>query len=106
MSIVTNLIICCSLLEDKDKITDEFEKYTHNGHPFGIVSVTNEKLPKDWYGGEKNLECIVFIGAYNHLDLDCFLGFMKTEMSWEAPDLVQIIVKEENDIKFRLIDLE
>lgn len=106
MSIVTNLIICCSSLENEIDIIDQFKKYIHNGNPFYIVSVEDEKLPKAWYGGAKYLECIVFLGAYNHLDLDRFLGFMKTEMSWEAPDLVQIIVKEENDIKFRLIDLE
>ncbi len=105
MSIVTNLIICCSSLEDDEEIIKEFERYTHNGHPFGIVSVASEKLPKGWYGGEKYLECIIFIGAYNHLNVAEFIEFMKSKVNWEAPDLVQVFVKEEDDMKFKILEL-
>ncbi|MEO6134250.1 MAG: hypothetical protein ABIP35_03790 [Ginsengibacter sp.] len=105
MSVVTNLIICFSLLENEEKIVNEFKGYTHNGHPFVIKSVSDEKLPKGWYGGEKYLECIILIGAYNNLNLDILIEYMETEIKWQAPDLVQVLAKEENDMKFKLIEL-
>lgn len=105
MSRVTNLILTCSSLEDESKIIAEMKEFIKGDIGFYIVSVKDNNLPRDWYGGTKRLECNVLIGAYNYLDLESFLVFLRTNVSWEAADLVQLFVKEQEDMKFRLINL-
>ena len=103
MSRVTNLIVAFSTLEDEAKVIDRMRDY--NDGKFIIVSVIDEKLPSDWYGGTKRLECSLLIGAYNYLDLEGFLLFLRSEINWEAIDLVQLFVKEQDNMKFKLINL-
>lgn len=105
MSRVTNLIITFSTLEDEERIVAEMRAFVKNDNGFYIASVNDERLPHGWYGGTKNLECSILIGAYNYLDLQLFLDFLRNNVNWEAPDLVQLVVKEQDDMKFRLIDL-
>ena len=105
MSVVTNLIIAASTSEDAEYILGQFKKFQVNGNPFFIASVDNENLPKGWYGGSKYLECHILIGAYNHLVLQELMDFMRKEIKWEMPECVQVFVKEQDDMKFRLIDL-
>jgi len=105
MSKVTNLILATSLSEDPPYLIEEFKKFKVNGLPFNLVSVDNETFPGTWYGGTKKLEINLFIGAYNHLNLSEFIYFMKNEINWEVPDSVQLIVKEQDDLKFRIIEL-
>ncbi len=103
MSSVTNLIITFSILEDEEQIIKQISAYADG---FNIVSVKDDKLPLDWYGGTKRLECNVLVGAYNHLDLEQFLNFLRQNVNWYAGDLVQLIIKEQEELKFKLIDLE
>ncbi|MBD0284876.1 MAG: hypothetical protein ICV79_05550 [Flavisolibacter sp.] len=105
MSKVTNLIITFSTLEDDDVIIQSLKSFNYNGQPFEIASVKDKNLPESWYGGNRKLECNVLIGAYNYIDLNELIEFMKKAITWEAPEYVQIIVKEHNDFKFRLIDV-
>ena len=104
MSDVTNLLIAFSSGEDKEKIQQQLRQHINNGRPFNVVSVDAPTLPLGWYAGSKFLEAGLFIGAYNHLDLDELLTFMKS-MTWHEPEDVQLIVKKQLDFKFSLIDL-
>lgn len=103
MSEVTNLLIAYGS-DDDEKIVQQLSQYLHRGQPFRIVSVQDAALPKGWYGGSKNLETGLLIGAYNHLQLAELIAFMKT-MDWEYPEDVQLLIKEQWDSKFRLVDL-
>jgi hypothetical protein len=105
MSQVTNLIIAFSTLEDVEMVITEMAKYKVHGNEFHIVSVEDNQLPSRWYGGSKFLECNILIGAYNYLDIEDFLKFLRNDISWDAPDLVQLFVKEHSDFKFRLLEL-
>lgn len=105
MSSVTNLIITFSTLEDEEQVIGKMKAFYKSGDGFSIASVKDERLPQPWYGGTRRLECNILIGAYNYLDLEAFLAFLREEVNWEAPDLVQLFVKEQADMKFRLIDL-
>jgi hypothetical protein len=105
MSIVTNIIIATSISEDPEQLAHKFKEFQVNGNPFALVSIDNEALPKAWYGGSKMIEANVFIGAYNHLDLNALISFMRERVSWENPECVQLICKEENAYKFTLIDV-
>ncbi|MBV7530995.1 hypothetical protein [Chitinophaga sp. sic0106] len=102
MSNVTNLIITSSTLEDEYQIIQAIKGFTKE---FNIVSVNDDKLPISWYGGTKNLECVILIGAYDYLDLERFILFLQNSVKWEAIDLVQMFVKQQEDMKFKLINL-
>ena len=105
MSVVTNLIITTSTLEDTEYLRGQLRNFFVNGNPFIIESVDSEDLPKAWYGGSKYLECNILIGAYNHLVLENLIDFLRTQIKWHMPEYVQLFVKEQDDFKFRIIDL-
>ncbi|SFQ82646.1 hypothetical protein [Hymenobacter arizonensis] len=104
MSYITNLLIAFSSSEDEEKVQQQLAQYEHHHRPFSAVSVDSPALPTGWYGGSKFWAGGLLIGAYNHLNLDELLAFMRT-MQWEVPEFVHLIVKEEQAFKFRVIDL-
>lgn len=105
MSEVTNLIITTSLSENANEVMNKMKSFSVNKNEFRIVSVADNSLPPCWYGGSKSLECNVFIGAYNYLDVIALLEFMRDEMQWKDPGSVQIIIQGQFDTKFKIIDL-
>jgi hypothetical protein len=68
------------------------------------VSVDDRKLPKGWYGGHKFIEGGIFIGAYNHLNLEEFIVFLRN-MRWDSPEDVRLFVKEQFDNVFKPVEL-
>lgn len=100
MSVVTNLIIACST---RDSGGTQINDYKPDDCLFFLVNADDPKLGK-WYGGGKCFECDLWMGAINHLDLDHLIRFLR-KINWDTPESVQVIVKEEEDIKFRIIDL-
>ncbi|MDX1954847.1 MAG: hypothetical protein SFU20_04885 [Chitinophagaceae bacterium] len=105
MSKVTNLIVTSSISENVDNLKSAFLKFLVNGRPFDLVSIENENAPQGWYGGSKFIEANIFIGAYNELNLEELIHFMRNDISWESPELVQLIFKKQNKFKFEVIDL-
>ena len=105
MSEVTNLIIATELSEDVEYLKLKFKEFKLHGVPFNLVSVESVGLPRGWYGGGKLLEVNLFIGAYNYLDLDALIDFMKNNIDWDSPASVQVIVKRQHDEKFSILDL-
>ena len=109
MSEVTNLILSFSSHEDQKSRLSEINLFQNNGREFEIVSADYERDPNKpneevWYGGSKYLETPLFIGAINHLDMEGLLEHLK-DVYWEEPENVQLIVKEPNTHKFRIIEL-
>lgn len=105
MSRVTNIIITTSISEDVDYLIQKFKEFKLNENPFNLVSVDDEALPRGWYGGSKMVEANIFLGAFNYLDLQALISFMKEQINWVNPECVQLISKEQDDFKFTLIDL-
>lgn len=105
MSKVTNIIIATSISEDITYLENKFKEFSVNGQQYRLVSADSDHLPRAWYGGSKLLEANIFIGAYNYLDLEALIFFMKGHIQWQLPQSVQLIVKEHDDTKFRIIDL-
>ena len=111
MSNVTNLMIYFSIFEDEISKEIEINSFFNNGRQFKIISANFEEEndlengdKQRWYGGSKCLETPLFIGAFNHLDLDGLVTYLK-QMEWEEPQDVQIILKGEEDSKFRILSL-
>ena len=105
MSDVTNLIFAFSGVDEDLRKMDEVNTYFVDKGTKPLVSVDDERLPRAWYGGSKYLETGLYLGAFNHLNLDEFIKHVRT-ISWEFPESVQIIVKEQEDMKFTIIDLD
>jgi hypothetical protein len=55
-----------------------------------------------WEGRGKALECSVYVGAYNRLELDDFVEHLRG-IAWNAPQFIQLFVKDQEDVEFRLI---
>ena len=104
MSRVTNLILTCSLGEREKYIISQINKFKINGNSLGIVSINDDKLPKGWYGGTKYMECNIFIGAFNYIDLRKFVEHLKS-IKWEDPEDVQLIIREQDDFGFRIVNI-
>ena len=106
MSIVTNVIITCSVSENIPNIIHQLSNFNCcNGRPFNIVSVDDDKLPKGWYGGSKMLEAGILIGAYNMLDIVQFRQALKS-VKWVDKDAVLVLINEQMDLGFKLLEID
>lgn len=106
MSRVTNLILHIGLFDgnnEKGNIV-EVNRYFEATGGLGLVSLDDPFLPKSWYGGTKNLEANLYAGAFNGLFLEKFLGHLRG-LKWKQPERVQLLVKEQDDERFRLINV-
>ncbi len=61
-----------------------------------------ESIDPVWEGRGKALECSIYVGAYNRLELDEFVEHLRG-IVWNAPQFIQLFVKDQEDIEFRLI---
>lgn len=107
MSSVINLLLSFSTSEDEDARIVEVNNFRYRGIETNLISVDfdkNNDTRTAWYGGTKFLEACLYIGAFNHFDLDGFVQHLK-QMPWEEPENVQVIVKDQWDEKFRIIEL-
>jgi protein associated with RNAse G/E len=102
MSVVTNLILHIGILEDEEDRIKDVNEFWEDG--IGLVSFDSSDLPRGWYGGTKMLEANLYVGAFNYLDLDEFITHLE-KIRWEYPEEVQVIVKEQEDDLFRIIQL-
>ncbi|NVO30788.1 hypothetical protein [Hymenobacter lapidiphilus] len=104
MSRVTNLMIAFNSSEDSKGVIEQLRKFTYRNLPFNITSVKDEKLPESWYGGTKYLECNILLGAFNHFEIKPLVEYMR-QMTWDSPECVQLIIKEEWDVRFRIVEV-
>lgn len=74
----------------------------------GFVSVNDESLPQDWYGGSKKLECSLAIGAFNHLNIDALVEHLCNLCAANELDPVatQLILRDQEEDKFHVINID
>lgn len=106
MSWISNIILNlgCGGIRGEEliaQVNEFFERYHETGT--GLVLVDDTQLPPKWYGKQR-LECCLAIGAFNHLDLDGLIRHLRT-IEWPYPDDVQLIVKDQEDLRFHVIDI-
>lgn len=107
MSKVTNAILHMGCLNDEagedtallEAVNLAFGPDGPLSTQMGFVLIDSEDV-----GGSKNLECTLAIGAFNYLDLDKLIAHLRT-VPWPSDqrDLVQLIVKEQDDDAFGII---
>ena len=103
MSVITNIVLAIGLEDELHgrlaEVNVFFAEYSR-----GLVSLDNPALPTDWTGGNKRMCAGVSVGAFNGMDLAGFLAHLRS-IRWDAPRKVQVFVMEEEDERFRLIDV-
>ena len=111
MSVVTNLILSFSVSEDERSREKEINSFYNNGRNFKIISADFERNEaedyyevKTWYAGSKYLETPLYVGAYNHLDIDGLIEHLK-KVHWEEPKSVQLIIKRQESDIFEIIHI-
>ena len=105
MSQVTNLFLSFSVGENEEVMIKEVNSFLSFGKKINLVSIDFQKNAKyRWYGGTKFLEANLYVGAFNNFDLEGFINHLK-KIKWDEPEIVQIILKEEFDERFKIIDL-
>lgn len=104
MSVVTNCILAFDLLEDEHtNIIIDVNSYFIN--ECGFVSIDDPSLKKGWYGGSKMFETRLYLGAFNHLDLNGFLEHLKS-IKFRYRGHVQLIKQGQYESVFSVLTLE
>jgi hypothetical protein len=95
MSLVTNVILSFSILENASLRLDEVNKY-FDDRAQGMWERLFE-LPDDAYSGTKSLERPTCVGAFNYLNL--WQGFLPhvANVNWDHPENVQVFVCDQDE---------
>jgi hypothetical protein len=112
MSDVTNIILSFSVAEIESSRINEINTFANNGRGFNLVSADFEEgrnfMGREnrnrWYGGSKMLETPLFVGAFNNLDINGLVEHLRS-LNWEEPENVQLIVQEQHEYKFKIIEI-
>lgn len=104
MSIVTNLLLTFSISEDEPTRMKEVNWFQHRGRDINLTSADFSIGGMKSYDGSKNMEAILYIGVYNHFNLEEFITYL-SGLRWKELDRVQLIVKEEEDEMFKILYL-
>src|SRR5882762_1651806 len=101
MSVVTNVILKTAVAEDYgiQILNSIFE----SGQ--GFVACDDPALPRGWYAGSKMLECEIYPGSFNYLDIESLVRAIQY-VNWRNPDSVQLFVQEQEENRFKEIPLD
>lgn len=102
MSVVANIILitipsdggdCYNVNSNPnvDKLNQKI-KATYENYGFNKVS--------QYAGGNRNMECDIFICAIGCVDINELIGMIKS-INWEFPKEVQLMIKNEDDNRFK-----
>jgi hypothetical protein len=107
MSWVTNILLNVSPSDEDNGLIEQVNRYFQRpefGIATNLVAVDSPTLPQGWYGGNHIFEASLYVGAFNYFDLKAFITYLKS-LPWHDPDWVQLIVKDQEDVKFRTVDI-
>jgi hypothetical protein len=108
MSWVMNIVLSFSVCEDTEERMAEVNRFFEsvpNNYKGGVYEEEPlASVEEVWEGKGRDMECNLFIGAYNFFPLEAFMAHLKT-VNWEEPDNVQLFVQDQEDLKFHLIDV-
>lgn len=100
MSYITNVILITGSGEE-DAIAG-LNALFHGGR--GFRSSNDDALPRGWYAGDSRLECGILPGAFNYFDEDALVAAIR-KAGWIFPESVQLLVKDQDEGRFREVDL-
>jgi hypothetical protein len=103
MSFVTTVVLIFSGMENEEERIKEVNSFSYRKLPLDIRSVeAPNKVPYTaWYGGTKGINGCIYIGSYNHFEVEDFLKHV-AKANWEDPEYVQIFIRNENEWNYSL----
>ena len=95
MSHVTNVIVTASIMEDEYSL----DSYLLEVFPDRLVRVSDVHSPiyakdESGFGGSKNMETFVYMGAYNYLDVEGAVDILNA-YDWIEPESALILMCEQ-----------
>lgn len=104
MSFVTTIILIFSKSENEEARIKEVNQFAYRGESIGLRSI-EDAVGRDrnvlWYGGNRHVISSIYIGSYNHFDVNGFLMHLGY-VNWEEPGIVQVLVKSEDEWNFNI----
>jgi hypothetical protein len=107
MTIVTDVILSIDRADDKDGDSVGIMPLVNaffDDNPWNKGGLVDIDAPGQWYGGSYPFQR-VYVGSISSLSLDDFLEHLCT-LPWKEPEVVQLILREEEDLVFRIINLK
>ena len=103
---VTDVVLFFSPQEEtgdgRFPILNEINAWLQGGNPDGFRYGVMARLET---GDSKGYAlCPIIAGAFNHFDAEAFLRFV-LDLPWQAPNRVQLMIKEEHQKRFALYEL-
>lgn len=100
MSVVTNVILTTHVgsqdgSDPEIDAVNNFLREADGGGSGKFIEVS------DHTGGPKNMECRVYLAAFNHADTQTILKAVD-QAPWRDKEMVQVFVKEQEEDLFRL----
>ena len=106
MSFVTDVILVFPSTENEIKRVKEVNSFSDiksgNLNLKSIDEPNNNNKEWAWYGGSKFFSNYIYVGAFNHLNLESFLNHVSMNVNWEEPEYVQLFIGLENEYTFRV----
>ena len=104
MSYVTNILLAYSTADDQRPDLREHPIFERINAYLATVSQCGFVRPMDdaWYGGTKCLTGSLLIGAFHTVSVESLVTFLQT-LPWKYPSAVQLMVKGEDQVRYRLI---
>jgi len=93
MSVVTNIIIHFSILEDRGNVVGYLNSFPIKGVPLRTLGYD------DSTAGDKELETYLMVGAFNYFDLEGFLKHVRHYV-WKDREDVQVFVMGQEEDTF------
>jgi|SRR5579884_4153236 len=104
MSWITEIILYMGGDVNGEMFLAEVNKFVSRWDPEAHFTLVDDKrLPKRWYSKQPLLDTLA-IGAFNKLNLDLLIAHLRT-IEWPYPEFVQLIVKDGDEPRFRVIDI-
>lgn len=107
MSVVTNILLTFSSFEEEIDCVNSinnFEWFIQRSQK--LISIDDSHLNKGWYGGSKYFEAILYVGAFNHFDIEGFVNYLNQSVQFKYPQHVLLLVQGPMDDHFTCILLD
>lgn len=106
MSVVTNVILTFPLVsgEGDTELVDKLNAHLKTTPVANGLAAWFRLIPDEGTGGTRCVETNICVSAFNHLNLDGLVGLIQS-FDWPEKENVQVFVQEDNDNRFREIQL-
>ena len=102
MSRVMNVILTFRCLENANSCIGQINRALQKQDPertgFSGLCISQE-TSFGILGGDKILEVMIYVAAFNYMPLDCLCGALRA-VYWRDPENVQLFIKDEHDVRF------